>query len=484
MIAKFLDSRFPALRSFLSRRVERIQFAALAVIAAALLLVKLGTGALLDWDEAIYAEVSKEMVSSHHWLTLTWQHSAFFEKPPLSFWIQAAFFQWFGVSEFWARFASALAGVAVVLLTYAIARRMAGPTAALFAGFILLTTNHFDRVVREGTTDGLLCLCIYLAIYAYVRLREGETVWFYLLCGAVGAGAMVKGPAILVAPLAVGIDWLFRKKSERILAWRECCLGGLLALAIAAPWHLWMVFKYGRSFLDSYIGYQLAARATGVIEGSSGGPLYYVRVIAAGAFPWSIVALFAVFMWLWRREWKYSLLWELMGVILLYSLMPTKHQWYTLPIYPALAIEVGRLLEDASRRWRVALYASIALLTVGIILAFARLAIRQGDPVTNQMARLARVAGQPPETGTLFILTAPESQSDIDTPAATFYSNRNAKLLEMPTDAGKITDSLKGRTSIDAILQKNAAGYVSQLYDVHAVAQSDLLLYAVISRKP
>ena len=56
------------------------QVAGLALIAAPIFFFKLGTGALLDWDEAIYAEVSKEMVRGHHWLTPYWQHGPFFSK--------------------------------------------------------------------------------------------------------------------------------------------------------------------------------------------------------------------------------------------------------------------------------------------------------------------------------------------------------------------------------------------------------------------
>ena len=42
----------------------------LILIAAFALLWKLGAGSLAAWDEAIYAQVSKEIVQGEGWLTL------------------------------------------------------------------------------------------------------------------------------------------------------------------------------------------------------------------------------------------------------------------------------------------------------------------------------------------------------------------------------------------------------------------------------
>lgn len=467
---------------FLKRSAEKLQLLGLAAIAGVLFFFHLGKGALIDWDEAIYAEVAKEIVSSHHWLTLYSQHQPFFEKPPLSIWIQAVLFQWFGATEFWARFESAFAGVAIVLLTYAIARRMAGHAAGLFAAFVLLATHYFYRSMRQATTDAPLCLCIYLAMYAYLRMQGGSARWFYLLCAAIGAGTMIKGPAILVVPLAIGIDRLFGSKREFAIGWRQYCLGALLALAIVAPWHIWMVFKHGSAFLSAYVGYHMIARATRALEGNSGGPFYYAGILLKGAFPWSLVAIGAAWKWLRHREWTHTLPWALVGVTLfLYTLMATKLPWYVVPVYPALAIEVGRLLAEVGKHRPKVRYTSIAALALGIILAFTHLLFMQGFQFSNQMAQMAKIAKSSGRSGPLLMIA---SDPEIDTPAAAFYSDRTPILLETPADTSTISDSLRIHPSLDAIIQKNALGDLSQQYEIHAVAQNDLLLYAVISRKP
>lgn len=490
--ARAMPNRFPdiaephtaSLRTFVAGFLTsvRFQFPFITFTAAALYLFKLGTGALLDWDEATYAQISREMAASGNWLSPTWAHQPFFKKPPLLFWLQAGLFHCFGISEFWARFPSALAGIAVVLLTYFIARRVSSPNAGLVAAFVLMTMSHFDRAAREGMTDALLCFCILLAIYAWLRLRHENPAWFYALCAAIGAGGMIKGPAVLVAPLAIAADWLITRNPEKRLARRHYFFGALLVFAIVAPWHIWMGAHFGRAFLHQYVGIELGRRVTTRFEGSGGGPGYYLRVILFGAFPWSIVALIALGKWIWSRQWTNSLIWILAGIVLVgYSLLPTGHQWYILPIYPALAIEVGRLLAATGERRRLVRYASIVVLAAGMTVAFIKLAHRQGDPFTNHVAQLATLAGSGGKSGPLLIIPAPGINSQLDVPTAVFYSNRPAEFIEVPNDDARLFELLKTYNSMDAIIQNGAVTYLARKYVIRLIAQNNTASYADIS---
>src|SRR5215213_9765135 len=90
----------------------------LASLAAIFLVARLGNGSLSDWDESIYAQQAKEMVQRGDWMTPYWGYDLWLNKPPLYLWSAALLFQFFGVSEFWARLPSALSGIALVLLTF------------------------------------------------------------------------------------------------------------------------------------------------------------------------------------------------------------------------------------------------------------------------------------------------------------------------------------------------------------------------------
>ena len=128
----------------------------LILIATFSFLWKLGAGSLAAWDEAIYAQVSKEIAQSGYWLTLHWEYQPWFEKPPLFMWITAFFYRLFGVSEFWARLPSALSGIALVGVTYLIGKLTSGKRVGFLAALILLTCYHFLSFSRFGTMDVML----------------------------------------------------------------------------------------------------------------------------------------------------------------------------------------------------------------------------------------------------------------------------------------------------------------------------------------
>ena len=108
----------------------------------------LGSQAITDADEAYYAEASREMVESGDWLTPRFNYQNRWEKPVLYYWLTAATYLATGPTEFAARFWSALSGVGLVLLAWAIARQITGPLdVAWLAGAIVATSV---RLLRDG----------------------------------------------------------------------------------------------------------------------------------------------------------------------------------------------------------------------------------------------------------------------------------------------------------------------------------------------
>src|SRR5207244_12452316 len=88
-----------------------------AVILFVVLFWRLGAPTFWDPDEAHYAETTREMVRSGDWLAPFYNEQPFFDKPALFHQIQGAAMAVFGPTEFGARIAPALAGLAVVLFT-------------------------------------------------------------------------------------------------------------------------------------------------------------------------------------------------------------------------------------------------------------------------------------------------------------------------------------------------------------------------------
>src|SRR5246127_2951671 len=125
-----------SLRELLDRNRQTASTSLAALLACVVLLPLLGHKPLTNWDEGIYAEISREMLSLGP-LVPHWNYQPWFEKPPLLLWITAAFFKVFGVTEFWARAGSAFSGVCIVALLHVwLARK--DILAAWLSTFILL----------------------------------------------------------------------------------------------------------------------------------------------------------------------------------------------------------------------------------------------------------------------------------------------------------------------------------------------------------
>jgi 4-amino-4-deoxy-L-arabinose transferase-like glycosyltransferase len=77
---------------------------------------------LLGPDEPRYAQVAREMFLRDDWVTPTLGGFDWFEKPALLYWLQIFSYKIFGVSEFAARFGSAIFGLGTIFSLWILGR--------------------------------------------------------------------------------------------------------------------------------------------------------------------------------------------------------------------------------------------------------------------------------------------------------------------------------------------------------------------------
>jgi len=328
----------------------------LLLFAGMLFFFRLGAPGFFDADEPAYAQAAREMVESGDWVTPHFNGLPRFDKPPLFYYLILLSYRLFGVTEFAARFWSALAGVALTGVLWVAGRRWLGPHAGLMASVAFSTSLLAALLARAAVTDMLLCLFVTAAILAGLAALQAPAPLArrFATAGwvAMALAVLVKGPVGLLIPgLALGGSLLLlreiRSGVPRLVPWQ----GPALFLAIAAPWYALVLAANGWAFVEGFLIKHNLSRFSGVIS-SHGGPVwFYVPVLLVGFFPWCGSLPSA----LWRaarvarrrravspaeRLTVTCLCW-FVGVFVFFSLAGTKLPSYLFPAFPALALLVG-----------------------------------------------------------------------------------------------------------------------------------------------
>src|SRR5438477_846491 len=96
----------------------------LAGFCAFLFVYGLAQFGLVGADEPRYAQVAREMLERHDWITPTLGGRPWLEKPPLYYWQAMAAYRLFGVRDWAARLPSAVDASLVVLSVYLFLRKL------------------------------------------------------------------------------------------------------------------------------------------------------------------------------------------------------------------------------------------------------------------------------------------------------------------------------------------------------------------------
>jgi len=313
----------------------------------------LGSSALIDWDESIYAAVSKEVLENGDWLALRWNRELWFEKPPLYFWLTAFTYSIFGVTEFAARFWSAIMGAIGVITVYFFGKEMFSRLTGFASAMILCSTAHWLLQSRNGTLDIMAASFIALTLYFFWRAREGPKFWKF--SGIfLGLTFMTKNVVAVIPLLVMFIFAAFECSCER--SFKKYPLNGLLHsafcfLALVLPWHLAMYLTHGRAFIDEYVFYHILSRTKG-IEGHAKPWFWYFVVFQHWARYWYLAFLGAIYLLAGlfvrdgiKKHLKgfFLFLW-FFTTFLVFSVSQSKIEWYLVPIYPAAALLIGSFM--------------------------------------------------------------------------------------------------------------------------------------------
>jgi 4-amino-4-deoxy-L-arabinose transferase-like glycosyltransferase len=365
-----------------------IHLAVLAALCGVLFLFRASTLPLADPEESRYALIVREMMRSGNWIIPHLDGQPYYDKPAPFFWLAAAVTKLTGSGELGGRGLAALGGLVAVLVTYAVGRRLGGPTAGLVAGVVLATSGEFFALARWYRMDMPFVAALWAAIGCFWKYCGPEPplspaaarrgwLGFYALCAV---ATLFKGPvALVLAVLIAGGYLLLAGGPRRVLElfnWR----GIVLYLLLAAPWFILAGIVDAHYFREFFWGQNVERFATKRFGHSLPGVIYVVFLLA-GLLPWTVYlpGIFGrLFPWRWRRRLERPevlLLWLAALIpLVFFALAGTKMVNYILPSFPPLAVLIGLLIAEwiaAGREDRLMAAGVWAILVIILVLPVA-----------------------------------------------------------------------------------------------------------------
>lgn len=209
---------------------------------------------LMDKTEARYSEIARIMAETNNWITPQIDYGVpFWAKPPLSTWLSAISFKFFGVNEFTARLPYFLIAIILVFLIGKYAKRKKLPF--FLPGFILLTLPEFLIHAGVVSTDTALAFSVALVMLSFWETLQDNTkfYWKYLIFIGFGLGLLAKGPIIFILTLPPLVVWCVLFNNYKIILKRiPWVIGSVITIAIAFPWYI-LAEKQTPGFIDYFI---------------------------------------------------------------------------------------------------------------------------------------------------------------------------------------------------------------------------------------
>jgi 4-amino-4-deoxy-L-arabinose transferase-like glycosyltransferase len=314
---------------------------------------KLSGPALMDPDEAHYAQLTREMLRAGNWTMPLLDGLPYIDKPVLFHWLQGLAIAVLGENETALRMPSAVGAIALFLVTRWTGVQLFDDRRGVRAWLMLATMPMTFLLGSVGVFDMVFTAFLFGAIaFALVAALRGRPRLQYVSYALLSLAVMTKGPvALVLAGLFFLVGLCCGKECRAALLSLGWMRGAALSVVLSLPWFVWMYYALGWQFVHQYA---LAGNLYYVTQPQSFSNravnhTLYVSSFFAGFFPWSFLVLggAADTFRRWRAKVRIPpeelLLWAWIGTIfVVFSLARFKVDRYVYPAAPACCLLAAR----------------------------------------------------------------------------------------------------------------------------------------------
>lgn len=397
----------------------------LVLLAAGIALVFglfLGTRPLSVPDEGRYAEIPREMLVLHDFVTPHLNEIKYFEKPPLFYWLQAGAIKVLNpliiktenivtkpkenhysapISEWTVRLPNAIVALLGCLLIYVAGRILFGRRTGLLSAIILASSLLYFALARMVTLDMTLSFCISGSLLAFLIASYqppslGRRALFYSAYSFAGLAVLTKGLIGIIFPIMIIGFWILILNQWRLL--KECYLpsGIFLFLLIVLPWHVLVQLRNPEFFQFYFIDQQFLRYST-LIAQRYQPDWFFIPISVVGFLPWvcffpqAIRSDFPRNLQQCKEKKNYIFLLLWIGIIFLFfSFSHSKLIPYILPIFPALALLTGSYLSTCWQHCNTIKWGYIAVPLVWLGLGVLGILYLVNDPSIT-LSKISRI---------------------------------------------------------------------------------------------
>ena len=320
------------------------------VLAVMLTVVVVISRPLLPIDETRYLSVAWEAHQRGDYLVSHLNGEPYSHKPPLLFWLINAVWAFTGVWELAARLVAPASGLLCLVLTSLITKRLwpKNPTVVQLAPVVHVSLMLWIVFCPLTMFDTLLTCCTMSSLLGVLYAAEGQTWRGWMLAGfGMGLGILTKGPVVLVhvLPAAVMAPWWSNVVRVSMVRWYAGLVGAIAIAALTGlSWAIPSAAAGGPEYSNELLFGQTAGRMVNSFAHRQ--PFWwYLPWLPLCLMPW--ISFGAV----WRgfritafdNGMRFLVCWA-GGSLLILTLVSGKQIYYLLPMFPACAILLTRIM--------------------------------------------------------------------------------------------------------------------------------------------
>jgi len=375
--------------------------AGVLILGSVIFFHKLGASSLVSWDEAWYGQISREMLTSHNFLNLTFNQQPYYDHPPLGFWLIAVSEKIFGINEFGVRAASAFFGLATLVVIYLLGTELFHKSVGLSAALAIISSPWFALRSRSGDLDIFLTFFFVLTILLAVKKRKKLLLVAFSLLLLTKTGA----PLTLIPTLLFLVPelWLY------------------LTLSLI-PLLIWFVFQFFHpnqlNIFQKY--FTIGLPQIGIRTNYLKNILLTKTYVSNGIGVWFRPAILSLPFGIFLSPAFYPLIIFLVSFLLPFAFSAKGQIWHFIPIYPYLILVFVGLVYVLLSKFKTRTLAPAITIGLTVLLAIPQISRNWWEFINipafvSDEAVLSAEAGKYPQP---FII-----DNDF-LPAAVFYSNR------------------------------------------------------------